>query len=124
MRQLYGVLLVVGVLFITGCLKNKVVVQVRPDGSGNIVAMKAVNKSFSEIVEKRFSRHHNDDTAGEERNVFCDEKRLTDEAINYGEGVEFSKAQSIDGPEGRGHIVVYTFKDINQVIIPLSNIFK
>ena len=114
-------------LFVTGCIKQKVLIRVKPDGSGNIVVsamfdkkiVEAFNKSIQEQKEKMAASGMDTSNMGD-FDPFFNEEQLKQQAKNFGEDITYEKAKKIKNASGRGYIAIYAFKNIEDVKINLG----
>ena len=114
-------------LFVTGCIKQKVLVKVKPDGTGNIVVSamfdKKVVESFNktmEVQKEKMAASGMDTGSMGDFDPFYNEDLLKRQADNFGENITFVKAKKIKNKTGRGYIAIYAFKNIEDVKINLG----
>ncbi len=115
-------------VFLTGCINQKMNIVVNPDGSGHIVLTRTFTKAGVDMIEASLKQMEQQmasmgasgNMPGLNSDPFYNEKQLKAQARLYGEGVEYVKSQKIDQNGARGAIVLYSFKDINQVQVPVD----
>jgi hypothetical protein len=110
-----------------GCLSQKIVVQVQPDGSGFIAVSRVFTPQGAAMVEMSM-KEMKQEMAGAEvpegisfsapEDPFFDETQLKREARLFGRGVELVRAQSVGKDGAKGSVAIYRFKDINQIRLP------
>ena len=120
-------LLATPLFFLAGCIKQKILVVVNPDGTGNIVVTRVFSPEAVAMAESSYRemRRHPADFgpaagAAATNDPFFSEAKLKTEGKLYGRGVELVKGQKIDRHGARGSVAVYRFKDVNQVRIPMA----
>jgi hypothetical protein len=109
-----GVILVAAVIILGagGCVRDRVVIKVSGDGSGNIIYGKVFTYEASQILEQAWKMS----PRATMENFFKAEKE------RFG-GVELSEVKYINEFGLRGWIAVYSFKDINAVTVPAAVTF-
>ncbi|NOY75259.1 MAG: hypothetical protein GXP32_05645 [Kiritimatiellaeota bacterium] len=129
-RYFVAALAFAGLLIFSGCIKKKVLVRVKPDGSGHIVVAVVFNKSFLAAFDKRLVAQREKlaeqgiaaDSLESMRNPLFNEQRMREKASQYGKNVEFKEFRKVSTASGRGYIVVYSFKNIDDVQLDLHKI--
>ncbi len=115
-----------------GCLKNKVVVRVKPDGSGDILVTRVISPAVVQMVEAQMKQVSGslkdlDADAPDEiqqrmkQDPFFNEPSLSNEASQYGEGVTYVKARKYDESGSRGAVIQYAFTNVNQVRLSMKH---
>jgi len=111
---------------VAGCVKNKVVVQVKPDGSGNILVTRVISPAMVQMVEGQMKQltasmdKLGPDVPDEVRrratqDPFFNEESLSNEASQYGAGVTYVKARKYDEGGSRGAVIQYAFTNVGQL---------
>jgi len=116
-------------LLLAGCVKEKTVVTVNPDGSGNIVVSTVMPpetvmmiEQLTKSMEAQLGARGGALTSATNRpDPFFDEKKLRKAARRYGPGVKYVKGQKVDKDGARGSVAVYSFPDIGDVFIATSS---
>ena len=116
-------------LLVTGCIKQKILIKVKPDGSGSILVSAMYSKKMVDMFDKQMEKQRArmeaqgmDSSAIDKgmQDPFFNEKELKKQAAKFGEGVEYSKAKKVKNASGRGFMALYTFKNIEDVKIDLK----
>lgn len=115
-------------LVCSGCITQRTIVQVNPDGSGVIAVSRIFSAQTVSSIQMTMQQMKNMSLPGDgsvTMNVpddpFFNEDQFKREARTYGRGVEFLRAQRVDKDGGRGAAILYKFKDINQVRLPFGD---
>ncbi len=116
-------------MLLSGCIKDKVLVQVNKDGSGRIVVTRVFPRETAETMVsqvrammKQFEgRGMPYGSVTVNADPFYNEKAIKREAARFGSSVRFVKARPIQSDGARGYVALYQFKDINDVFIDLKN---
>lgn len=103
-----------------GCLKESIVVEVRPDGSGRIVVERLFTPKFDGYLISQIR-------PGQKQNGELGEEAFSPElgkalAFVFGPGARYVEREAIDKNEMPGTRVVYAFDDVRNVQIPLGDI--
>ena len=114
-------------LLVTGCIKQKVLIKVKPDGSGNIVVsamfdkkiVEAFNKSMDEQKEKMAASGMDTSSMGN-FDPFYNEEMIKKQSDNFGKNITFEKAKKVNNKTSRGYIAIYAFKNIEDLKINLG----
>lgn len=118
-------------VLLTGCIKQKMLIKVKPDGSGNIVVSTMFSKRIVEAFDKQMEKQKEmmaskgmdvSKMAFVQQDPFFNEKQLKKSAVEFGENVEYVKAKKISNATGRGYIAIYSFKNIEDVKLDLKKI--
>lgn len=109
-----GILIVSCACLLSGCFKNKVLVKVKKDGSGNIVVTQMFSPKVVKTVEAQKKKN------GGAGPGLVNKQQIEFMAKTFGDNVKFSKMKELDKPDGsKGYIAIYAFENINDVkIIP------
>lgn len=113
-------------LLASGCIKEKMLVVVNGDGSGNIVLdtamtteaaamMKQTQASFASTFGETNAAANAPATEG-----LINEKDLRERAKDFGEGVEFVRFKPTKDATSEGATAIYSFKDISKLRLPLQ----
>lgn len=128
-KLVLSVLVASVMVFLTGCIKQKILIKVKPDGSGNIVVSTMFNKDIVTAVEKQMEEQKKQMAAQgmnmsnmPERDMFFDEKQIKRAASKYGDEVEYVRAKKINNASGRGYIAVYSFANIDNLKLDLKEV--
>jgi len=113
-RRLLPLLVLPLLLASTGCMRHITRVIVKPDGSGQIIVTQTMSGQMVEMMEGMAGMAGPDAKA---EDPFFKPEELKAAAAKYGEGVEFTRAEPVKRPGVRGSVAVYTFADINKVVI-------
>ncbi len=111
----------------SGCVKQKILVKVKPDGSGTILVSAVYQKNIVDMVDKQVAAQRAQfekngmDTSKIEDPLF-NEKQFEEQAKVFGTDIEYVKAKKIKTSSGRGFIVVYRFKNIEDVKLDLNKL--
>jgi len=104
-----------------GCVQNKIVIRVKPDGSGDILVTRILGAETVRIIEVQFEQARSQ-MAGMEgmedafpKDLFYNEEALKQEAAWFGANVEFISSRKIDQGGRRGSLAHYRFADIRAV---------
>ena len=120
LKLLFSVLLLTLCLCLTGCLKSKVVVKVRSDGSGDIVVTQIFSRELVSLYDAHVKKAAE---AGEPNSMpdpFYNEDMIRKMASRYGKGVTFVKSLKYDKEGARGFVAQYSFADIGKVHLDLK----
>lgn len=113
-------------VLLTGCVKNKVLIRVNPDGSGNIVVTRVFSKQAVAMFEAQMQSMR-DQMDGSEFGTqmpddpFFNEDALRQEAGRFGPAVHFVKARKYTRDGARGSVALYEFGDIADVFVNASS---
>lgn len=122
----FGVVL--GALALTGCLQQKIVVQVNPDGSGKVVLSRYFTPEGVAMVEASMKQMEEAMSSGEfggmggspVDNPFFNEAAAEAQAALFGPHAKFEKAVEIKKNGNRGFAAVYSFDDVNELHVPFE----
>ena len=137
-RYLAGVTVAAACVLLTGCVKDKILVKVNKDGSGQIVVTRLFPRETAEQLMSQMEAmaqgmamsmgaamgggdvtiSANDKDGGD---PFFNEKNIKKEAKSYGPGVRYVKARPVRVGGTRGYVALYRFKDINDVSVDLAS---
>lgn len=106
----------IGALLFSSCLQNETTINLNKDGSGTIVEETILGAQMLEMMTQ-FAQPGQPDPIAD---MFSDEK-AKEKAAKMGEGVEFVKAEMIDGNGKKGARVHYKFADINTLNVSPSS---
>jgi hypothetical protein len=125
-RPFRSILLICSVLLLSGCIKNKILIKVKSDGSGNIVITRIFSKEVVAMFQAQMSEMKEEYQSEEmgidiPENPFYNEKMLKREALMFGPGVTFVEAREYTKAGARGSIAVYSFTDINDIFVNLES---
>lgn len=127
--KLRWLLLGVLVLPLVGCFKQKTLVVVNPDGSGNIIVSSAMSPQAAGMIggavqgiSGAFGGDVKDAAAAKPAaDPFFDEAKLKKDAAKYGEGVTYMKGRKSNEDGWQGSVAVYSFADISKVKVPMND---
>lgn len=106
--------LFVSIIF-SGCLKVRTLINVNQDGTGTIEETVLMKSEFVKMM-KEFAGKMNTDGSKKDFSLF-DKEEFAKKSSDYGKGVSFQSGKLIKEKNFEGFIVVYSFKDINQLKI-------
>ncbi len=92
---------------VAGCLQVETTVRVESDGSGTITERFVLGNEAVEMLSQMAPE-------GETFNLM-DEEQLKEDAADFGDGVRFDSAESVQDDFGQGYVVRYAFDDVNQL---------
>lgn len=98
----------------TGCFEFETKVRLNKDGSGTVEETFLMGKAMVEMMKQFASM--GDPKTSKPFKLF-DQAELKKNAVNYGKGVTFVKAEKMKTDLSEGYKVIYKFKDINELII-------
>lgn len=117
-------------LSLVACFKQKTLVVVNPDGSGNIVVSQLMSPQaagmmggMAEGLAGALGGEKQGGAAAApqpKKDPFFDEEKLKKEASNYGEGISYVKGHKSNEEGWQGSVAVYSFADIGKVKLPLD----
>lgn len=115
-------LLTTALLLGSGCLRTRIVVRVKPDGSGDILVTRTFSREVVAMVDMQMKQMREMGGMGGMGAVmpedpFFNEASLRSEAALYGKDVEFVGARKVDRAGSRGALIHYSFKDIRKVAL-------
>ena len=135
-RSLFGGALAAACFLLAGCVKDKVLVKVNKDGSGQIVVTRLFPRETAEQMMAQMeammqgmamSMGGMTEGGGMSMSVkesgndpFFNEKSIKKEAKSFGPGVRYVKAKPVRVGGTRGYVALYQFKDINDVKLDLA----
>jgi hypothetical protein len=130
-RILTAALLAIPVL-LAGCIQQRTIVVVNPDGSGNIVLSQMFSKEAVQMMGGMMSGLQSAFSGGdtnaaekkEEKDPFYDEEEFKKLAPKFGEGVEYLKATKMEKDGAKGAVVAYKFADVTKLKIDPSGSMK
>lgn len=102
-------------LFLTGCVEYGLTVKINKDGSGEIVEDMLLASQIVNMA-KAFS-------SDGDNTISLTEENQKSKAFTFGKGVVFSSFEEIKTEAKEGYKTVYTFTDINDVLIS-ENMFN
>lgn len=111
---------------LTGCFKEKTLVVVNPDGSGNIVVSSTMSPEAAQMIGSMADGFAGAVAGGDaaaakpKADPFFNEDELKAKAAKLGEGVTYAKGRAQDDGGWKGSVAVYSFTDINKLRIPLN----
>jgi len=115
----------------SGCIKQKILVKVKPDGSGTILVSAIYQKKLVEMVDKQmaaqreqFEKQGMNSDAMEKalKDPFFNEDSFKQQAKMFGTDIEYLKAKKVNTSNGRGFIAVYSFKNIEDVKLDIDKL--
>jgi len=102
-------LVLVVVLFLTGCVEYGITVKVNKDGSGQIVEKMLLSNQIMNMA-KAMNPSEDGTTA------FSKEKQI-EKAPQFGENVVFDSMKEISTDSKQGYEVIYKFNDVNKIML-------
>lgn len=103
-----------------GCVRNKIVIRVKPDGSGDILVTRILSRETVRMAEMQIEqmRAHMGTMGGEiPEDPFYNEESLKQEAVWFGPEVEYVGSRKIQQDGARGSLTHYRFADIRKVTL-------
>lgn len=123
-KSVAGLVAILGTLALSGCVKNKVLVRVKPDGSGNIIISRVFSAEMVQMMEAQMKAMKEQMAGtgmsmemGMPEDPFFNEDQIKAEAGQYGPGVTFVKAKRYDKGGARGSIALYSFKNVDDIFV-------
>ena len=119
------------VLMFSGCIKQKIVVKVKPDGSGTIIISAMYQKAIVEMIDKQmamqkaqFEKSGMDSAAMDKamKDPLFNEEQFEKQASMFGTDIEYIKAKKITNASGRGFMAAYAFKNIEDVNLDIDKL--
>jgi hypothetical protein len=116
---------------LSGCIKQKILVRVKPDGSGTILVSAMYQKKIVEMVDKQmavqreqFAKQGMNSEAMDKalKDPFFNEESFKQQAKMFGSDIEYLKAKKVKTSDGRGFIAVYAFKNIEDVKLDIAKL--
>lgn len=92
---------------VAGCLEVETTVRVEGDGSGTITERFVMGKDAVEMLSQM--------TPEGETFSLLDEDQLKEAAAEFGDGVRYESAESVENDFGQGYVAHYAFDDVNQL---------
>jgi len=109
------IVLIVMVLFFSGCFGSSWIITLKSDGSGTIMMEYRIDKQIIEMMQS-MGTGESELPAGNED--FIDPEELNSMAASIGEGVRFVSARpKADSDNAYGYTAVFEFDDINMLTI-------
>lgn len=97
--------------FLTGCFQAKVLVNVKPDGSGTVE--QTITMSDATIEQMK---NLGGGAGGKEKGPHeIDEEKLKEQATKMGEGVTFVEAKPVKADGKQGYTATFAFTDISKL---------
>lgn len=103
-------------LVLPGCLQNETTIHLNKDGSGTLVDQTLLGGQMLAMLDQMAALGGGDANADPIAEMFSEDKAKA-RAANLGEGVTFTKSETISENGSKGARVTYSFKDINQLKI-------
>ncbi len=105
-------------LLSNGCIKQKLVVKVRPDGTGQVMlsiiySQKLVAMQEAQMQQMRQVMAQNNGSAAVTNSPYYNPRMLRFMGRLFGSGVTLSQSREYDKNGDRGFLALYNFKDIN-----------
>ena len=109
----------------SGCIKQKILVKVKPDGSGNILLSVVYQKNIVDVIDKQIAEQRaqlekGEMNSSELKDPLFNEAHYKKQAKEFGTDIEYIKAKKIKTASGRGFIAVYKFKNIEDVKLDIN----
>ena len=109
-------------LITAGCIKNKIVVKVRPDGSGQIMQSMIYTKESVMMMEEQMKQMQQmmatqGGGGSVTNNPYHNPRILRSLGRGYGTGVSLSTSREYNKGGARGYLALYDFKDISKLKI-------
>lgn len=100
--------------FLSGCMKEKVIIKLNPDGSGKILPYKIFTFEASMLIDQQMKNY------GQNAEI---KKGMEVDSDIFGDS-ELLESKILDESGQKGVVAVYAFKDINNVSVPASIVFS
>ncbi len=120
-------IILTAICLLPGCIKEKLLVKLKEDGSGNIVITRIYSKGVTDMMniqmkkmKEQFTRSGQPMPASMNVNPLFNEKMFEAEASKFGQGVKYVKSKKLKTTSGFGCVILYAFDDINKVKIPVK----
>lgn len=112
-------------LLAAGCIKEKTLIVVNGDGSGNIVLDTSMTKEAAAMMQQTAASFSSafgatNEAGSLKQEDLIKEEDLRERASDFGPGVEFVRLKRTSDGGGQGAVAVYSFKDVNTVRLPLQ----
>ncbi len=111
-------------LLAAGCIKEKTLLVVNPDGSGSIVLDTSISAEAAAMMNNAAASFGaafgETNGAAAVKEELIKEEDLRERASDFGEGVEFVRLKRTKADGQEGAIALFSFKDITKLRIPLQ----
>ncbi|GEM_PF-450398 len=104
-------------LFFTGCIDLQTTVNINPDGSGTIEEVLFMNSAIVEIISQFATSFSDDSTQTAEEFSLFNEDELKEREAKFGTAVQYVSGEKIEEEGKEGYRVVYSFVNVNDLII-------
>ena len=101
-------------LVLPGCLQSETTIHLNKDGSGTLVEETRLGAQMLGMIEQ-MSALGGGEAKADPLAEMCSEDKAKARASKLGEGVVFTKSETVSKDGAKGARVTYTFKDINQL---------
>ena len=98
-----------------GCVKQKIVLRVKPDGTGNIIVSRVFARELVAMYEAQAKEAEG--STHLPKDPFYNEQALRHLSGQFGPGVRFVKAKRYDRAGARGFVALYAFTNIATVFV-------
>jgi len=114
---IYTALVLFSLVFLTGCIKLKTVIKVKPDGSGTVEQTFLIQQEFVEMLRglSKMGSGESGTEDSEEEFSLMDREKLESFAGQMGEGVSFLSADPLREGGFEGYLARYSFSDISKL---------
>lgn len=111
-------LLLASIVCLTSCLDYETRIQVRPDGSGQIIETALFSKKAIAFMKNLRSKEEKQDKPFS----LFDEEKQREKVSKYGEGVTYVSGKTIEKNGMEGYTVTYAFTDINTLALSKNSL--
>lgn len=120
MNKLFTLLVVLTGFCLTSCLDYESRIQVKPDGSGQMIETLKFDNSMIEFIKNMASEMSDGeqqlDNDSEQEPIF-NEQELREKSSKYGEGVTYVSGHAIKEGDKEGYTATYAFTDITKLTV-------
>ncbi len=106
------IVLIISIVFFSGCLQVNTNIKVNPDGSGTIEETVMMSNEVIKMF-KQFASSFSEDSSKTEDFEMFKEEDARKRASDYGEGVEYVSGEHVNSDTQEGFKAIYSFKDLN-----------
>ncbi|HBC89112.1 MAG TPA: hypothetical protein DCZ94_19410 [Lentisphaeria bacterium] len=118
-----GIIAAAACILLSGCIKNKFVVKVKKDGSGDIIVTSIFSKETVSIFDMQMKQMKEAGGGGQiaMKDPFYNEEQIKQQGSKFGPDVQFVKAVKYDKDGCRGFVAQYSFPDINKISLSMKD---
>jgi hypothetical protein len=106
-------------LALVGCVQTDIVINLNQDGSGTVTETVMMAKAVTQQMRATMEQMQQQGSGGEDTGPveLWKEEEIRAQAQGMGEGVKFEKMEKIENDEFEGYKAVYSFTDINKLLV-------